>query len=146
MSLTKIYYLHKGDNVPFYIGKFNKKSRLNSHQLKFGRNIQLEIIDEVHISEWKFWERWYILLFKYWGFELENKNKGGGGPTYQSNVTKDKISKTISKNKTRGLKISKANKGRISPMKGKTQNQKWKENMSKIISNNLDRGLSLIHI
>ena len=138
--LTKIYFLHKGDNIPFYIGKFNKKSRLNSHQLKFGKDIQLEIIDEVPISEWKFWEIWYILLFKSWGFKLSNKNKGGGGPTHHTEKTKSKISKKIKINKERGLKIGRTNKGRISPMKGKTQSEEWKINISKSIKNHKTRG------
>lgn len=34
-KLTKIYYLHKGDNIPFYIGKTVRiqcNSRLNVHK------------------------------------------------------------------------------------------------------------------
>lgn len=140
MNLTKIYYLHRGNNVPFYIGKYNIKSRLNSHQRKFGKETNLEVIDEVPIEEWKFWEIYYIQQFKSWGFKLENKNNGGGGPTFQSEITKNKISKTIKKNKTRGSKISVSNKGRISPMKGKTQNNEWKVYMSNSIKNNKNRG------
>ena len=137
--LTKIYYLHKGNDVPFYIGKFSKKSRLSSHKKKFGKDIQLVIIDEVPIKEWKFWEIHYISLYKSWGFKLENKNNGGGGPTYMSDDIKILMSDKMRNNKERGIKIGNANRGRISPMKGKTQTEEWKRNMSVLISNNLDR-------
>lgn len=76
-----IYFLHIGDNIPFYVGKTvrGNNSRLNSHKVNFGSKTQLEIIDKVSILEWKFWEKWYISLFKSWGFKLYNKNEGGGG-------------------------------------------------------------------
>jgi hypothetical protein len=140
MMLTKIYYLHRGNDIPFYIGKFNKKSRLSSHKKKFGKDIQLVIIDEIAIIEWKFWEKFYISLYKSWGFKLENKNNGGGGPTYMSEDVKILMSNKIKNNKERGIKIGNSNRGRISPMKGKSQTKEWKKNMSILISNNLDRG------
>lgn len=36
------------------------------------------IVDEV--EDWKYWESYWIEQFKQWGFNLLNKNKGGGGP------------------------------------------------------------------
>jgi hypothetical protein len=90
---TYIYYLHKGDNIPFYIGKsVTPKGRLNDHKRKFGY-IKLEIIDNVPTSEWLFWEKWYIELFKFWGFKLKNKNNGGGGTSYHTPQTKQMMSK-----------------------------------------------------
>ena len=77
--MTLIYCLIK-DNTPFYVGKTrNPQSRFNSYKRQF--NCEILILDEVDDSEWKFWEKHYISLFKSWGFKLENKNNGGGGPT-----------------------------------------------------------------
>lgn len=80
-DVTFIYYLHRGDNIPFYIGKSNnpKKFRNRRHIRKYGENTQLEILDEVNKQEWKYWERYWISQFKQWGFILENKNNGGNG-------------------------------------------------------------------
>jgi hypothetical protein len=105
---TTIYYLCKTDGIPFYIGKTNGVNwRKQSHKRKYGCNISLEIIDEVPIDEWKFWEKYYILLFKSWGLNLKNKNNGGGGPT--NIIFSDKRNKTISL-KTKGM--SKSHKGK----------------------------------
>ena len=80
INQVSIYYLHKGDGIPFYIGKtICPKTRFSQHKFKHGFDIILEIIDEVPINEWKFWEMWYIELYKSWGFKLINKSKGGGG-------------------------------------------------------------------
>jgi len=116
MNNTIIYYLHKNNNIPFYIGKtINIKQRKQSHKNKFNSKILLEIIDEVPTSEWKFWEKYYISLFKSWGFKLDNKNNGGGGNTFLDQNTKDLISKKkkgVIYSKERNLKISIAQKGR----------------------------------
>jgi len=93
--MIKIYYLYKGDGIPFYIGKTqNSKQRLTTHRNKRGKSTFMEIIDEVSINEWRFWEIYYISLFKSWGFILTNKNKGGGGFDKMDQNTKDKISKS----------------------------------------------------
>lgn len=78
---TFIYYLHKGDNIPFYIGKTinSNNSRLNNHRIKYSKICYLEVIDIIPTEEWIFWEKYYISLFKSFGFNLENKNNGGGG-------------------------------------------------------------------
>lgn len=95
---TNIYYLHNGDDVPFYIGKTvqNPIKRLNNHKKVFGDNTLLEVIDVVENDNWLFWEKHYISLFKSWGFNLENKNEGGGGClTHKvSESAREKISKT----------------------------------------------------
>lgn len=106
--MTKIYYLHRGDNIPFYIGKtVSENSRRSHHQNKLGKNIILEVIDDVPSNEWKFWEKHYISLFKSWGFSLENKNEGGGGSI--GGIPKPTISQyhkgRKSPNKYKGKKI-----------------------------------------
>jgi hypothetical protein len=93
---TIIYYLHRGNNIPFYIGKTknSSKKRQGEHRNKLNnKNIYLEIVDEVSNNEWKFWEQHYISLFKSWGFKLDNKNKGGGGSSFRDQEFKDKSSK-----------------------------------------------------
>jgi hypothetical protein len=112
IHITYIYFLHKGDNIPFYIGKSNNpfKHRLHRHKKHFGDNTQLEILDSVFIKEWKFWEVYWIHQFKSWGFILKNKNNGGGGSNVFTNESKQKI--TLAKiGKSSGNKSR--NKGRI---------------------------------
>jgi hypothetical protein len=77
--MVYIYVLER-NNVPFYIGKtINITHRLWEHKKKKSADYSF-IIDIVNEDEWKFWEEHYISLFKSWGFDLENKNNGGGGP------------------------------------------------------------------
>jgi hypothetical protein len=92
--MTTIYGLLK-NNVPFYIGKtiqrldkrlLNHKKRLNNY------NISIFEIDIVEDNDWKFWEEYYILLFKSWNFNLDNKNNGGGGVERHNIDSKNKIS------------------------------------------------------
>ena len=118
MNTTYIYYLCKKDGIPLYIGKTKNSPnlRLNDHTCKKEKNLQINVIDEVLTSEWKFWEKYYISLFRSWGFKLENKNNGGGGPKggyTLTQETKNKISKANSKPKPKdfGEKISKQRKG-----------------------------------
>lgn len=82
-------------NMPKYIGKSNdpewrlythlhnnRKTKLNCYikSLKKQNYLPLiEIIDEVSIVEWEFWEQHYISLYKSWGFNLKNMTFGGEG-------------------------------------------------------------------
>lgn len=87
-----IYFLHKGDGVPFYLGKTNNvKDRFYKHRKNFGLLTQLEILDIVNVAEWKFWERYWVSQFLAWGFNLLNKNFGGNGPTHLSPTQIQKI-------------------------------------------------------
>jgi len=114
---TFIYYLHNGNNVPYYVGKtVNPKLRYKNKKL-------LEVIDEVDSKEWKFWEKHYISLFKTWGFQLENKNDGGGGIIQHKIESKEKIrlskiGHSCYQNPQRGLKISSSQKGLSKKHKG----------------------------
>jgi hypothetical protein len=121
MDRTKIYYLHYGDNVPFYVGKTrNEYHRLANHKKTFGDNIQMKIISEV--LNWRKWERYYINKFKEQGYNLQNKNSGGGGT---DKWKKESINK-LKSHPTRGKKISMSNKGKPKSHKGKSFTEEHK--------------------
>ena len=106
--MTKIYILEK-DGVPFYVGKAKDLiRRKHAHKKTFGLDIQSYVIDEV--EDWKFWESYWIEQFKSWGFKLENKNNGGGGPSSYTEEQKQKMRKP--RMKGTGDKISKTLKER----------------------------------
>ena len=97
-DVTFIYYLHRGDNIPFYVGKtINPNSRKLEHRYKgkWGCKPKFFIIDEVPTSEWKFWEKYWISQFKQWGFKLENKNNGGGGLVSRTKESLKKQSQSL---------------------------------------------------
>ena len=101
--MVKIYVLEK-NGIPFYVGKAKDSiRRKHAHKRTFGLDIQSYIIDEV--EDWKFWESYWIEQFKQWGFKLENKNNGGGGPSSYTEEQKQKMRK--SRIKGTGDKISK---------------------------------------
>lgn len=133
-----IYYLHKGDNVPFYIGKSkNPHFRKSEHRWKNkgGTKPEMVILEEVSFEEWDFWEKWYISLFKSWGFVLDNKNNGGGGVMVHTECAKQKISQSNT-----GKKVSKESKRKMrnsalgrhhSPLQSKKLSQSLKKYYSK---------------
>lgn len=107
--MTYVYILER-NGVPFYVGKTNILNQRKSHHKKY-KGGDFLIIDEVEDNNWKFWECYWISQFQTWGFELENKNKGGGGPTSWTEEQKKEINpkriEKIKNNIERGLKISK---------------------------------------
>lgn len=135
---VSIYYLHKGDNIPFYIGKSkNPNSRKAEHKWKNkgGVKPKMVILEEVNGDEWKFWEKWYICLFQSWGFILENKNEGGGGVISHTEDSKQKISQSLTgKQHSKETKIKMRNSalGRHhSPSQSKKLSQSLREYYSK---------------
>lgn len=114
--MINIYILER-NGIPFYVGKAkNAVRRQHKHYLIFGTNIKMEIIDIVEDKQWKFWEQYWICQFKAWGFKLENKNNGGGGPTewtlkQKQDINPERIEKIIN-HPTRGKHISKTLKQR----------------------------------
>jgi hypothetical protein len=123
--MTKIYLVENCYNDPnkVYIGE-TKNNREKDHKRKFGSQIEYSEIDEINSldkKDWKPLETYWINQFRAWGFEVLNKNEGGGGPTTHSKKTKEKMSKTR-KGKPSPLKntkrpeISKKLKGRKSYM------------------------------
>lgn len=125
-GITYIYYLHKGDNVPFYVGKSNNPNtqRIHKHKLTFGEETCLEILDEVLLGEWKVWEIYWISQFKQWGFILKNKNKGGNGINGYELLGKTHKAETINK-----MRLSKV--GKPSNRKGKACSDNHKILLSK---------------
>jgi hypothetical protein len=91
----KIYSLEK-NNIPFYIGKTinSLNRRLSNHKKIFGNDISISPVDECTVYDWRFWEEYYISLFKSWGFNLKNKNNGGCGPVYYSLEERKKFKKS----------------------------------------------------
>lgn len=130
----EIYLLEK-DNIPFYIGKStSSKKRLWFHKQAFGENINRIVIDKVNKDEWKFWECYWIEQFTQWGFDLKNKNKGGGGPTkWDSSWDTIERRNKISTHPTRGKNISKT-------LKSKNHSLHYTKNVRKKMSS-LQKGI-----
>ncbi len=123
-KITYIYTLeHPITGEIRYIGKTNNlKRRLQQHLTnKRGVNHKncwiasllkdnikpiMNILDEVPIEEWEFWEQHYISLYKSWGINLTNSTNGGDCIT-QTKEIKDKIAKALLGNKN-----GSANKGK----------------------------------
>jgi hypothetical protein len=97
IHITKIYLVTNCYNDPnkVYIGK-TKNSRKSSHKKTYGDKIEYTYIDEVNSLNRKDWEpleSYWIEQFRQWGFEVMNPNKkGGGGPEFVTDETKEKIS------------------------------------------------------
>ena len=94
---TKIYLVSNIDNDPnkVYIGK-TKSNRYNNHTRTFGKQITYTYIDEINSLErhdWKPLETKWIQHYIDLGYNVINKNKGGGGVSFHTNETKQKMSK-----------------------------------------------------
>jgi hypothetical protein len=127
MKNTKIYLVTNcyGDPNKVYIGK-TKNSRKNNHYQTYGKDIVYTYIDEVDSLDRKHWkplESYWIEQFRQWGFEVMNKNKGGGGLSFLTEEVK--------------IKIGKGNLGKKKPgvtkhLKGKSRNSMVEETKIKI--------------
>jgi len=99
IKTIKIYLVENcyGNPNKVYIGKVKSESknvitRKSSHRNKFGRDISFNIIDEnSDMESWGLLENYWIEQFITWGFDVMNKNKGGGGPQIHSEETKQKM-------------------------------------------------------
>lgn len=124
-QITKIYLVTNcfGDPNKVYIGK-EKEFKISSHRydyhkLKFGKDIIFTYIDQVESldsKDWKPLECFWIEYFRQLGFDLQNKNKGGGGCSFLSKETRNKISKALTGRKCSfetKEKMSKSSKGKI---------------------------------
>jgi hypothetical protein len=97
INITYIYLIEGIDNSPYkvYIGKTkNPQTRKYLHRHKYG-NIKYSIIDQIESNnhdDWKPLESYWIYQFRAWGFNVINKNNGGGGPVFRTEEQKQKIS------------------------------------------------------
>lgn len=106
METTNIYILiDPRTNMVRYVGKANNVSerykahlnRARKHQIhktnwinqlkEIGLKPIIEVIDEVPINNWIFWETYWISQFKTWGFELINYTNGGDGCTFANQTS-----------------------------------------------------------
>tara|TARA_R110000782_G_C14645321_1_gene396127 strand:+ start:103 stop:675 length:573 start_codon:yes stop_codon:yes gene_type:complete len=132
---TKIYLVTNCFNIPnkVYIGK-TINSRETSHKRTYGGNIIYIIIDGVNSldsKDWKPLECFWIEQFRQWGFDVQNKNGGGGGLQFCSDETKLKMSisrQNLSK-KTKN-QISNSNKGKKFTEEHKLKISVSKQNIS----------------
>lgn len=118
-------YLLEYNNDTYYIGKTNNiVRRIKEHTRKSSIEFSYIILDKTEDEYWKFWEQYWICQFKSWGFNLTNKNNGGGGTKAgikRSKECKHKISIALfNRNITWNTKISQNKTGikhnRINPM------------------------------
>jgi len=138
-DITFIYYLHKGDNIPFYVGKtINKHLRKAEHRWKNkgGCKPEFVIIDEVPTDEWFFWETYWISQFKQWGFRLENLNKGGGGLTFRTEESCKKQSQSLMGHIVSKETIEKMKKSALGRHHTPTQSATLSRSLKQFYSNN----------
>ena len=60
--------------------KSHKRNWINSLREQ-GLKPIMQVIDKVEESEWQFWEQYWIVQLKCWGFNLVNHTAGGDGLT-----------------------------------------------------------------
>jgi len=129
MNNTYIYLVENcyGDFNKIYIGKTKSPFiREKHHKRTYGSQIKFTIIDQIESLDRKNWEpleSYWLEQFRQWGFKVINTNKkGGGGPEFVTEEIKLKIKNNLERNN----KISIANKGKISPNKGKSLTEEHK--------------------
>lgn len=96
-KMTYIYLIEncygKSNNV--YIGKCtHPNTRKSQHIKKYGSNLIFTIIDNINSLskyDWKPLESYWIQQFRQWGFNVLNKNDGGGGPSFRSQEFIDRL-------------------------------------------------------
>ena len=128
INIAYIYIITNIDDNPnkVYIGKtIHINYRRHFHHSKFGKNIIYSVIDQISFSnhkEWKFLESYWIEQLRQWGFELVNKNKGGGGPQFHPEEIRIKMRKPKSeetKHRMRAPRVNIANFSNPKPKRKK---------------------------
>jgi hypothetical protein len=131
-----------------YIGK-TKNSREKDHRKIYGNAIEYFYVDEVKSLDHKDWEpleTYWIEQFRQWGFEIMNKRrKGGSGPDFHTEKTKQKISQTTighKKSLETKTKMSLSHKGKIlsKEIKDKISNSNKGKTFSSSHIDNLKKG------
>lgn len=170
---AKIYLVTNcfGDPNKVYIGK-TKNSRKTNHKKTYGTQIEYTYIDESSSLDRKDWEpleSFWIEYYKFLGFEVLNKNKGGGGPEKYTEEQKQKMKNRVfseeHKRKIKegklGKKNSKEHNQKISKTRlemkikqseetinkrmknqiGKKHSNEWKENISKSLIKHYEKNI-----
>jgi hypothetical protein len=148
--MTYIYLVENcyGDPYSVYIGK-TKNSRKKDHIKTFGKNVIYTEIDNVSSFKWMDWEpleSYWIEQFRQWGFKIMNKRKkGGSGPDFHTEKTKQKISQTTIGHKKlleTKIKMSLSHKGKIlsKEIKDKISNSNKGKTFSSSHIDNLKKG------
>ncbi len=121
----QVRYVGKADNVNYRFASHISETK-NTHKCRWINSLKkkgllpsIEIIDEVSVAEWKFWERHYISLYKSWGFRLTNATMGGDGCNLigghsaeaKAKIKLKRASQVITEEAKRKLSI--AGKGRV---------------------------------
>jgi hypothetical protein len=97
--MTIIYAYTKNNQA--YIGKTkNPELRKLEHKKRFGE-WEYKVLDEIPSfkkEDWKPYECAWIQIYKEWGYNIENKNNGGGGPQgFRTEKEKKQIKKQSTK-------------------------------------------------
>lgn len=120
---SHIRYIGKACNPQKRFDGHLKENRRNIHKVNWIKKLtkenlipELFILEEVAISEWQFWEQYYISLYKSWNFDLINMTVGGeGGDTISNHFDKVEIRKRMA------INIGMANRGKIRTVAHKKQ-------------------------
>ena len=129
--MTFIYYLTEND-IPVYVGKGKDLKRRESHHKwrTQNPNLKIHLLEHIEDDDWRFYEKYWISQFKTWGFNLQNKNDGGGGlhempldsieasrvgRKGQKRPTTSAKLKGVPRSEESKAKISAANKGKPKP-------------------------------
>ena len=92
---NKIRYVGKTNNLKArYKEHMNSGHGVGTHKRnwidslkKQGLKPIMEVIDEVSIDEWQFWEHWWYLNLISWGFDMVNHTSGGDGLTFGNDTS-----------------------------------------------------------
>jgi hypothetical protein len=142
--MTYIYLVENCYNDPnkVYIGKTkDPNNRKANHKKTYGDSIEYNVIDKIDSLDkvnWKPLESYWIEQFKQWGFNVLNKNSGGGGPLVVSTETKNKISNSLAgrpkseehKAKLRKTRSKEFGKRISQALTGKSKSEKHRIKMS----------------
>lgn len=122
-----IYYLHRGDYIPFYVGITTSPTyRINGHKSTRGKDVLMEHLEDFEDNEWIVKERYWIKRLKLLNYTLDNKNNGGMGlGRNRTQDEKDKIGLANSKPKPKGFGNREPN-----PLKGSNKPKGFKGRVS----------------
>ncbi len=131
---NKVRYVGKANNISQrYRAHLNRARKHQIHKKNWIESLKreglkpiIEVIDEVPINEWIFWETYWISQFKAWGFDLINYTNGGDGCTF-GNQTSFKKGHTVWLGKNHSDETKKLI-GENNVFKGKPSNNRRKVN------------------